>query len=106
MTLLADRVRPSHIATRLALSRNLTSITGCGATSRPGWAACCTMHPHPGRAVVWGITRARIRRGTFESVPVLVAAIDDYLQHYNEGPAAVHSGPRVPTPSWAKLTGV
>jgi hypothetical protein len=32
------------------------------------------------------ITRARIRRGTFESVPALVAAIDDYLKHYNEAP--------------------
>ena len=29
------------------------------------------------------ITRQRIRRGTFESVPSLVAAIDDYLAHYN-----------------------
>ena len=32
------------------------------------------------------ITRDRIRRGTFESVPTLVAAIDDYLTHYNEAP--------------------
>jgi len=32
------------------------------------------------------ITRDRIRRGTFESVPALVAAIDDYLTHYNEAP--------------------
>jgi transposase len=32
------------------------------------------------------ITRDRIRRGTFESVPVLVAAIEDYLQQYNEAP--------------------
>jgi transposase len=32
------------------------------------------------------ITRDRIRRGTFESVPALVAAIDDYLRHYNEAP--------------------
>jgi transposase len=32
------------------------------------------------------ITRDRIRRGTFESVPVLVAAIEDYLKHYNEAP--------------------
>lgn len=32
------------------------------------------------------ITRNRIRRGTFESVSVLVAAIDDYLRHYNEAP--------------------
>ncbi len=32
------------------------------------------------------ITRDRIRRGTFDSVPVLVAAIDDYLQHYNKAP--------------------
>jgi transposase len=32
------------------------------------------------------ITRQRIRRGTFESVPALIAAIDDYLQHYNEAP--------------------
>jgi len=32
------------------------------------------------------ITRDRIRRGTFDSVPALVAAIDDYLKHYNEAP--------------------
>lgn len=32
------------------------------------------------------ITRNRIRRGTFESVPALIAAIDDYLTHYNEAP--------------------
>jgi transposase len=32
------------------------------------------------------ITRDRIRRGTFESVPALVAAIDDYLTHYNQAP--------------------
>jgi len=32
------------------------------------------------------ITRNRIRRGTFESVSVLVAAIEEYLRHYNEAP--------------------
>jgi transposase len=32
------------------------------------------------------ITRDRIRRGTFESVSVLVAAIEHYLRHYNEAP--------------------
>ena len=32
------------------------------------------------------ITRDRIRRGTFESVAVLVAAIETYLHHYNEAP--------------------
>ena len=32
------------------------------------------------------ITRDRIRRGTFDSVPALIAAIDDYLGHYNEAP--------------------
>ena len=32
------------------------------------------------------ITRDRIRRGTFDSVPGLIAAIDDYLHHYNEAP--------------------
>ena len=32
------------------------------------------------------ITRDRIRRGAFESVPALVAAIEDYLKHYNEAP--------------------
>jgi transposase len=32
------------------------------------------------------ITRDRIRRGTFDSVPALVAAIEDYLKHYNEAP--------------------
>ena len=30
------------------------------------------------------ITTRRIRRGTFESVPALEAAIDAYLAHYNE----------------------
>ncbi|OFW22123.1 MAG: hypothetical protein A3H97_06895 [Acidobacteria bacterium RIFCSPLOWO2_02_FULL_65_29] len=29
------------------------------------------------------ITTRRIRRGTFESVPALEAAIDEYLAHYN-----------------------
>ncbi len=32
------------------------------------------------------ITRDRIRRGTFESVPDLVNAIDSYLTHYNTAP--------------------
>jgi transposase len=32
------------------------------------------------------ITRDRIRRGTFDSVPALIAAIEDYLQHYNDAP--------------------
>jgi transposase len=32
------------------------------------------------------ITRDRIRRGTFESVAVLVGAIEDYLRHYNDAP--------------------
>ena len=32
------------------------------------------------------ITTRRIRRGTFESVPALVAAIDAYLRQYNEAP--------------------
>jgi len=32
------------------------------------------------------ITRDRIRRGTFDSVAVLVAAIEDYRRHYNEAP--------------------
>jgi transposase len=32
------------------------------------------------------ITRKRIRRGTFENVPALVAAIEDYLHHYNKAP--------------------
>jgi transposase len=32
------------------------------------------------------ITRDRIRRGTFDSVPALVAAIGDYLRHYNVAP--------------------
>ena len=32
------------------------------------------------------ITRDRIRRGTFDSVPALIAAIDDYLTHYNRAP--------------------
>ena len=32
------------------------------------------------------ITRQRIRRGTFESVAALVAAIDGYLAHYNTAP--------------------
>lgn len=32
------------------------------------------------------ITRERIRRGTFESVPALVTAIGEYLKQYNEAP--------------------
>jgi transposase len=32
------------------------------------------------------ITRKRIRRGTFQSVPQLIAAITDYLQHHNTAP--------------------
>ena len=32
------------------------------------------------------ITRDRIRRGTFDSVPALVVAIEEYLQQYNEAP--------------------
>jgi transposase len=32
------------------------------------------------------ITRVRIRRGTFENVPALIAAIEDYLRHYNDAP--------------------
>jgi len=32
------------------------------------------------------ITRDRIRRGAFDSVPALVAAIEDYLKHYNDAP--------------------
>ena len=32
------------------------------------------------------ITRQRIRRGTFESVPGLIAAITEYLDHYNLAP--------------------
>jgi hypothetical protein len=32
------------------------------------------------------ITRPRIRRGTFESVPALMSAIREYLDHYNQSP--------------------
>lgn len=32
------------------------------------------------------ITRKRIRRGTFDSVPALQTAIHDYLDHYNQAP--------------------
>lgn len=32
------------------------------------------------------LTRKRIRRGVFRSVAELVAAIEDYLQHYNDNP--------------------
>jgi transposase len=32
------------------------------------------------------ITRDRIRRGTFESVPSLISAIEEYLAHYNHAP--------------------
>lgn len=35
------------------------------------------------------ITRDRIRRETFESVTDLVAAIDDYLKHYDEAPRRI-----------------
>jgi transposase len=34
------------------------------------------------------ITRTRLRRGTFESVPALLRAIRDYLDHYNQSPKA------------------
>ena len=42
------------------------------------------------------ITRDRIRRGTFESVPALIAAIEDYLATTTR-PLAASSGPRTPT---------
>jgi transposase len=32
------------------------------------------------------ITRTRLRRGTFESLPALLRAIHDYLEHYNRAP--------------------
>ena len=32
------------------------------------------------------ITRTRIRRGTFESVPALIVAIEEYLSNYNQAP--------------------
>jgi transposase len=32
------------------------------------------------------ISQKRIRRGSFESVSQLIAAIEDYLAHYNEAP--------------------
>ena len=32
------------------------------------------------------ITRQRIRRGTFDSVPALITAITEYLDHYNQAP--------------------
>jgi hypothetical protein len=32
------------------------------------------------------ITRQRIRRGTFDSVDALIAAITEYLDHYNHAP--------------------
>jgi len=32
------------------------------------------------------ITRTRLRRGTFESLPALLRAIRDYLDHYNKSP--------------------
>jgi len=34
----------------------------------------------------WEITRVRIRRGTFTSVPALERAIGEYLRHYNQQP--------------------
>ena len=36
------------------------------------------------------ITRKRIRRGTFRSVPELVGAIKDYVRHYNRSPQPFH----------------
>ena len=39
-----------------------------------------------GRTLVLEITRARIRRGTFTSVPALERAIKEYLAHYNQHP--------------------
>ncbi len=32
------------------------------------------------------VTRKRIRRGVFKSVPELVAAIEEYIRYYNEDP--------------------
>ena len=32
------------------------------------------------------LTQKRLRRGVFRSVGELVAAIEDYLQHYNDNP--------------------
>jgi hypothetical protein len=32
------------------------------------------------------ITRKRIRRGVFKSVPELVAAVEEYIRHHNEDP--------------------
>ncbi len=32
------------------------------------------------------ITTERLRRGVFISVPVLIAAIDDYVAHHNNNP--------------------
>ena len=32
------------------------------------------------------ITQRRIRRGAFRSLPYLIAAIDDYIQHHNKAP--------------------
>jgi transposase len=36
------------------------------------------------------ITRKRIRRGTFRSVPELIRAIKDYVRHYNRSPQPFH----------------
>jgi transposase len=36
------------------------------------------------------ITRKRIRRGTFRSVPELISAIKDYVRHYNRSPQPFH----------------
>jgi transposase len=36
------------------------------------------------------ITRKRIRRGTFRSVPELISAIKDYVRHYNRSPQLFH----------------
>jgi len=34
------------------------------------------------------ITQERLRRGSFSSVPVLIAAIDEYVNHHNQNPQA------------------
>mgnify|MGYP001031167295 FL=1 len=57
-----------------------------------------TLHRTPPGATHWScrtmakaqgvsqLTQKRLRRGVFHSVPELVAAIEAYLQHYNENP--------------------
>lgn len=47
------------------------------------------------------LTDKALRRGSFNSVPDLIAAIQDYLAAHNDDPNP-SNGPPPPTPFWSK----